>query len=146
MGREKKIIKYFSEVETTEEYDGYWYSVREALTIVILGSPRGPRNVSQIHQWAVSGRVSSFLREHFCINRIPCYYRLLCPLKLIKPASLNVCFITRAQAFASASDQDSRLTVSFDGKTIRSTERMDRYDKPPRILSAQPAELGITLG
>jgi hypothetical protein len=56
MGRERKTIEYFSEVETTEEYDGYWYSVGEALTIVIAGSLCGLRNVNQIRQWAISGR------------------------------------------------------------------------------------------
>ena len=38
------------------------------------------------------------------------------------------------------------LTLSFDGKTIRSTAKMDSYDSPLHIISAQLAELGITLG
>jgi len=38
------------------------------------------------------------------------------------------------------------LTLSFDGKTIRSTGKMDKYAKPLHIISAQLAELGITLG
>ena len=32
------ITEYFEEVEITREYDGYYYSVSEAITIVILGS------------------------------------------------------------------------------------------------------------
>ena len=32
------ITEYFEEVEITKEYDGYYYSVSEAITIVILGS------------------------------------------------------------------------------------------------------------
>jgi predicted transposase YbfD/YdcC len=38
------------------------------------------------------------------------------------------------------------LTISFDGKTIRSTGKMDSYDSPLHIISAQLSELGITIG
>jgi hypothetical protein len=39
-----------------------------------------------------------------------------------------------------------RYTISFDGKTIRSTEKMDSYARPMQIISAHAAELGITIG
>ncbi|MDR0454112.1 MAG: transposase family protein [Deferribacteraceae bacterium] len=61
---------------------------------MILGTFCGLRNVSQIHQWASNdGSVSGFLSEYFNIHNIPCYYWLLCLLKLIDPKSLNRCFI-----------------------------------------------------
>jgi len=145
MGREKiRIREYFSEVETTREHNGYFCSVGEALTIVILGSICGLRNTNQIHQWASSRRVSEFLSEHFQINAIPCYYWLLCLLKLIKPGSLNRCFMQWAQSLSPGGVKG--LTISFDGKTIRSTGKMDRYDSPLHILSAHLADLGITIG
>ena len=50
------ITEYFEEVEITKEYDGYYYSISEAITIVILGSICGLKNISQIHQWAESDR------------------------------------------------------------------------------------------
>jgi len=57
MGREKiKIWEYFSEIETTKEHKGYFCSVGEALTIIMLGSICGLRTVNQIHQWAASHR------------------------------------------------------------------------------------------
>jgi len=46
-----KVTEHFTGVETTEEHNGYFCSVGEALTIVILGSICGLRNISQIHQW-----------------------------------------------------------------------------------------------
>jgi predicted transposase YbfD/YdcC len=143
-GDKKKIWEYFSEVETTKEHNGYFCSVGEALTIVILGSICGLRNTNKIHQWASSQRVREFLSSHFCINTIPCYYWLLCLLKLIKPCSLNDCFIRWAQSFIP--DGVEGRTVSFDGKTIRSTVKMDSYDSPLHIISAHLAELGITIG
>ena len=145
MGREKiKIWEYFSEVETTREHNGYFCSVGEALTIVILGSICSLRNTNQIHQWASSQRVSEFLSKHFQINTIPCYYWLLCLLKLIKPGSLNRCFMKWSQSLKGGEVEG--LTISFDGKTIRSTGKMASYDKPLHILSAHLAELGITIG
>lgn len=45
-GMEKKRMKeYFEELETEEKYDGYYYSVAEAIIIVILGSICGLHNV-----------------------------------------------------------------------------------------------------
>ena len=79
------------EVESEREYEGYYYSLGEALTIVVLGSLCGLKNVSQIHQWAESERTREWLKEKFAIERIPCYYWLLSLLKMVKPESLNQC-------------------------------------------------------
>ena len=138
------IKAYFDDVETTEEHNGYLYSVGEALTIVILGSLCGLRNVSQIQQWAKNDRVSTFLRDHFGIANIPCYYWLTCLMRLIKPKSLNRCFINWVQSFLP--DGKKGLTISFDGKTICSTEKMAQYTSPLHIVSAHIANLGITYG
>ena len=83
MDKTIKIMEFFADVETTKEHNGYFCSVVEALTIVILGSFCGLRNVNQIHQWASNPRVSEFLVKNFSIERIPCYYWLLCLLKMI---------------------------------------------------------------
>jgi hypothetical protein len=138
----KDLLDSFSGIETSEEHNGYFFSVGEALTIVILGSLCGLRNVSQIHQWASNKRVSDCLMRNLGITRIPCYYWMLCLLKMIKPESFNRCFINWVQSFL----PDRALTISFDGKTIRSTEKMDKYESPLHIVSAQIADLGITFG
>ncbi len=136
------IKEYFSDVETEEEYDGYYYSTADAITIAILGSICGLKNVSQIHQWAASGRVSGFLREKFAIERVPCYYWLLCLLKMVKPESLSRCFTEWVRSFMPA--DKTGLTVALDGKTICSTAKMARYENPLHIISAQLSELGMT--
>lgn len=143
MDKITKMQEYFSEVETIKEHNGYFCSVGEALTVVILGSLCGLRNVNQIHQWAVSSKVREFLSVKFGIKNIPCYYWLLCLLKIIKPTSLNKCLVKWVQSFLP--DGVKGLTLSFDGKTIRSTAKMSKYEKPIHIISAHIAELGITL-
>ena len=136
------ITEYFEDVETTREYNGYFCSVAEAITIVILGSICGLKNISQIHQWAASDRVNEFLREKFRIENIPCYYWLLCLLKLIKPDSLNECFSKWVSSILPKNRES--FTISLDGKTIRSTGKMKSYENPLHIVSAQISELGIT--
>ena len=86
-----KLIEFFEELETTKEYDGYFCSVAETMTII--GSICGLKNVSQIHQWAANEKIKKFLKEKFQIKRVPCYYWLLCLIKLVKLESLNKCFI-----------------------------------------------------
>lgn len=69
-----KIKEFFEELETTKEYHGYFYSVADAVTIIILGSICGLKNVSQIHQWAENEKIKKFLKEEFQIKEVPCYY------------------------------------------------------------------------
>lgn len=141
MGKQK-IVEYFEEVEASREYSGYFCSIPEAISIVVLGSMCGLRNISQIHQWAESDKVSEFLKEEFGIEHIPCYYWLLSLLKLIKPESLNKCLMKWAESILPK--ERKGLTISLDGKTVRSTCKMESYDSPLHIISAQISELGIT--
>ena len=131
-------------MKTVRAYKGYFCSVGEALTIVILGSLCGLRTVSQIHQWASSERIREFLEKHFQVRKVPCYYWLLCLLKIVEPKSLNECFSKWVQSFLPEGVKN--FTVSFDGKTIRATCKMEKYKNPLHIVSAQIAELGITFG
>jgi predicted transposase YbfD/YdcC len=87
---------------------------------------------------------SIFLCEHFGITDIPCYYWFLCLLKMVKPASLTECFTRWVQSMVV--DGVGGLTLSFDGKTIRSTAKMKKYESPLHIVSAHIADMGITLG
>ena len=144
MGKKYELPEYFEEVETKEEHKGYFCSVKEALTIVILGSFCGLRNVMQIHQWAENDRVKAFLLERYGIKRVPCYYWLTCLLKLIVPESFNRCFIKWVSSLLPKGVEG--YTLSLDGKTIRSTGKMSKYDSPLHIVSAHIAELGITFG
>lgn len=137
------ITEYYEGIETIEEYDGYFCSIAEAITIVILGSMCGLKNVSQIHQWSSNDRVSEFLKEEFGINHVPCYYWLLCLLKIIKTESLNKCFANWVYSFMP--EKSEALTISFDGKTVRSTTGMKKYNRPLHIISAHISELGLTL-
>lgn len=137
------ITEYFEDIETKEEYDGYFCRIPEIITIVILGSICGLKNVRQIHQWASNDRISEFLKEKFEINHVPCYYWILCMLKMIKTETLNQCFANWVYSFMPENAEN--LTISLDGKTICSTNRIEKIESPLHIISAQISELGLTL-
>ena len=139
----RTLTDFFEEVETEEAYSGYFCSIAETISIIVLGSLCGLKNVSQIHQWASSDRVKEFLKEKFEINHIPCYYWLLVLLKMVKTDTLSRCLTRWAAQFMPA--DRSQMTISVDGKTIRSTTGMKNMDSPVHIISAQISELGITL-
>ena len=139
----RTLTDFFEEVETTEEYNGYFCSIAEAISIVVLGSLCGFKNVSQIHQWAENERVKEFLKEKFGIKHIPYYYWLLVLLKMVKTDTLNKCLMKWAAQYLP--DDRGETTISVDGKTIRSTLGMKNMSSPLHIISAQICELGITL-
>lgn len=112
------MIDSFDHVETGKEHTGYCYNVGETITIIILGAFCGLRNVSQIHQWANHEHTVDVSRDKFGISKIPCYYWMLCLLKIIKPESLNQSFV---QWIESILDSKEGLTFSPNGKAIRST-------------------------
>ncbi len=139
----KTLIDYFEDLETTREYDGYFCSVADAITIVILGSICGLKNVSQIHQWATNEKIKKFLKEKFQIEKVPCYYWLLCLLKIVKPDSLNKCFVRWVES--QIPDKSKEYTVAVDGKTIRSTTKMSGCGNILHIISVYISELGMML-
>jgi len=140
--KNKNIKEYFAEVETIEEYNGYFFSVGAAITISILGTFCGLRNMKQIHQWASNDKIQKFLSEKFGIENIVCYSWYTQVLGLIKPESFNECFTK----WVMSSLKISGCTLSFDGKTVCSTAKMNAYKNPLHIVSAQIAQHGITLG
>jgi len=139
-----KILGYFSRAETTREYNGYFCSVGRVLCIVIIGSICGLRSVKQISNWSVHEKTRKFMAENFAIHTIPSYVQLLNVLKIIKPKSLNECFMNWTQSLIPQTIKG--LTVAIDGKTIRSVGKMKCHDESLHIVSAHVAELGITIG
>ena len=150
----EELIDALDELETEVEYDGYFCSIKDAVIIVTLGSMCELKSVMRIHSWATTKTVSKFLAESFGITRIPCYGRLPELPALIKSDSLNCCMMKFVASLCpeliaefekeqekQAAKKKSPVTVSLDGKTIRSTAKMSKYDSPLHIVSAYASEL-----
>lgn len=142
--KHEMLLDFLEEVETTESYDGYKFSIGQAITITVLGSMCGLKSVRQIHQWAESDSARKLMKEKFAIEHIPCYYWLLSLLKMVKTDSLSECLSKWAASYLP--EDRSGLTLALDGKTVRSTDKMKKYESPLHIISAQLSELGMTLG
>jgi predicted transposase YbfD/YdcC len=140
----EEIYGYFEEVETVKDYYGYFYDLTETIIITILGTFCGLKSLKQIQKWADDERTGGFLKEYCGITEIPCYSWFTQILGIIDPESFNDCFIKWALNLVGG--QTKNNTISFDGKTVRSTGKMKNYTKPLHIVSGQLAEFGITLG
>ena len=79
--KSNRITECFEEVELYEAYDGYFCSVADVITIVILVNIYGLKNVKQIHQWAASDRVSEFFKEELGIGHVPCFEEDWCRIE-----------------------------------------------------------------
>ena len=151
----EELMDALEGLETEREYDGYFCSVKDAVVILVLGSLCDLRNARRIHEWAATGHVREFLRKEFGIERIPCYWWLLSLLAIVRPDSLNRCMarwvseIAPGLADKIGEEEEGRkcgpLMLAFDGKEIRSTERMAAYEEPLHIVSAHIGELKMTL-
>ena len=138
------LRRQFGDVSTTQPHNGYYYRVKDALMIAILGNLCGLSDMKDIHQWSSSPRVREFLRENFEMYYFPCYSWFTLLMRLVDSEWLNRQFTDLWQQILP--EDRSGTTVSVDGKTIRSTEAMGEYELPMHIVSAQIAELGITIG
>lgn len=138
------IAGYFEEVNATEAYKGYWYKISDVLAIAILGCLCGLRNMIMIHDWAKSEQMMEFLLRHLKIRKIPCYSQFTNILGIIEPKSFNSAFIKWVTEGLNASAKGN--TIAIDGKTVRSTDKISKFDAPLHIVSAYISELGITFG
>jgi predicted transposase YbfD/YdcC len=137
------IEEYFGDVEVETSYNGYFYSVSDAIGIAILGTFCGLVNMKKIVLWAKSERIRAFLKDQFSIYEVPCYSWFTQILGNVKPESFNECFVKWIMALLG---DISGGTLSFDGKTVCSTAKMKNYKNPLHIVNAQLAEFGITIG
>lgn len=138
------IPGYFEEVDTTEEYNGYWYQVKDIIAISVLGCLCGLRNMIMIHDWAKSEPMREFFLKELKIRKIPCYSQFTNILGIIDPKSFNTAFTEWVSEGLNASVDGN--TIAIDGKTVRSTDKMSQYDHPLHIVSAYISELGMTFG
>ena len=99
--------------KTTEAYEGYFYSVSDAIKIMIIGLLCSQKTMKEIHEWATSKSVSKMLKEHFGIGRIPCYSQFTNIVGLIDSEELNKTFM---EFFHKIVESVIGKTIAFDEK------------------------------
>lgn len=138
----EKLTLYLSKVGTTKTYKGYWFKVYDCLVILVCGCLCGFGNLKQIHRYAKNRVTKDMLRKVFNIRKIPSYVQLRNILCIIDSSQLEQAF--RAWVQWIVFDLEGK-TVSFDGKTIKTTCNMKQYEQPIHIVSAHVSEVGITI-
>jgi trans-aconitate methyltransferase len=88
----KKLQEMAEEIETKKPYNGYFYSVANVVTILVVGLLCNLRSSQAICQWASSENVRPVLREYFGMTKIPCYAQFMNILGNIKADSLDKIF------------------------------------------------------
>ena len=139
-----KLQEMAAEIETHEPYEGYFYSVADIVTILVVGLLCRMRTAHEIYQWPHSKSVSSVFRESFGMRKLPCYAQFMNILGNIKADSLDRIFIDWCKWLVKNRLKDK--TIAIDGKTIKSTDAMDAFESPLHIVSAYVAEFGLTIG
>ena len=116
------LQKMMKEAEKGAAHDGYWYSISEALIIMVCGMLCSLQTIDDIHEWSQASPVQAFLREKFWIEKIPCRAQFYNILACVDAEKFNKSFIKWMQGVLHGGL--SGKTVAIDGKTICSTGKL----------------------
>jgi len=138
------LQKMMREAEKGAAHDGYWYSISEALIIMVCGMLCSLQTIDDIHEWSQAAPVQNFLRERFWIEKIPCRAQFYNILACVDAEKFNKSFIKWMQGILH--DGLSGKTVAIDGKTICSTGKLTKDGSALHIASAIVSEYGLVIG
>jgi predicted transposase YbfD/YdcC len=140
----KELRKSMEEVENESEHKGYWYRIRDILTILICGMLSSLQTIDDIHEWSISEPTRKLLRKRFKIEKVPCRAQFYNIIGYVKPEKFNEVFIKWVQAVL-CSDKSGK-TVAVDGKSICSTDKLTADGNLLHIASAVVSECGLVIG
>jgi len=138
------LQKMMKEAEKGAAHDGYWYSISEALIIMVCGMLCSLQTIDDIHEWSQAAPVQAFLKERFWIEKIPCRAQFYNILGCVDAEKFNRAFIKWMQGVLHG--DLSGKTVAIDGKTICSTDKLTEDGSALHIASAIVSEYGLVIG
>jgi predicted transposase YbfD/YdcC len=131
-------------VDTISGHDGYWYSVKDVLIILIMGVLCKQQKIVDIHAWANSAPTRNFLNKEFGINKIMSMAQIYNIMRVVNIEEFKLSFIRWMQGVLGVALPGK--TVSLDGKTICSTDKLTKNGSILNIVSAYVSELKLTIG
>jgi len=144
MGILSSLHEAMKELEKESCHEGYWYSINEALIIMLCGLLCQQKTISEIHEWTEAGPTQSFFADEFGIKRIPCRAQFYNILGCINAERFNYHFTKWVQHLLPASLAGK--TIAIDGKTICSTDKLTDDGNVLHIASAIVSEYGLVIG
>jgi predicted transposase YbfD/YdcC len=139
-----ELQKAMEEVEKESEHKGYWYRIRDILTILICGMVCSLQTIDDIHEWSKSEPTRKLLLKRFKIEKVPCRAQFYNILGYVKPEKFNESFIKWVQTVLCPSKKGK--TVAIDGKSICSTDKLTSDGNLLHIASAVVSEHGLVIG
>jgi predicted transposase YbfD/YdcC len=131
-------------LEQESSHEGYWYSIHEALIILLCGLLCQQKTVSEIHEWTEAQPTRLFFADEFGITRIPCRAQFYNILGYVNAERFNYHFTKWVQGLLPGNL--SGKTVAIDGKTICSTDKLTEDGSVLHIASAIVSEYGLVIG
>jgi predicted transposase YbfD/YdcC len=140
----KKLQEKMKGLENSEVHDGYWYSISDALLIMICGLLCRQQKIDDIHDWAKSAPTREFLLEQFGIERIFSRAQFYNLLAVIDAEAFKLALAEWMQYILSGGVKGK--TVSIDGKTVCGTDKLTKGGSALHIASAIVSELKLVIG
>ena len=132
------------EVDGASGHNGYWFSVCDALTIIVCGMLCGLQTVSDVHEWSKAAPVQKLLSAEFGMERFPCRAQFYNILACVNIEKFNETFVQWMQKVIYGGVVGK--TIAIDGKTICSTDKLRKDGSALHIASAIVSELGLVIG
>ena len=139
-----ELQKAMEEVESESEHKGYWYRIRDVLTIMICGMLCSLQTIDDIHEWSKSSPTRKLLKKKFKIEKVPCRAQFYNILRYVNPEKFNESFIKWAKNVLCVTRAGK--TIAIDGKSICSTDKLTPAGSLLHIASAIVSEYGLVIG
>jgi len=130
-------------VDDTSGHNGYWYSVSDALIMLVTGMLCGLQTVMDIHDWSRSKPARQFLMEQFGMKEIMCKSQFYNILAIVNVEEFKRCFVNWMQGVLGCAVKGK--TVAIDGKVVCGTDKLTKDGSILNIVSAYVAELKLTI-
>ncbi len=143
-----ELEEFLEELSEASEHNGYLYSVKDILTIMICGLLCGLPTVKSIKQWSEVPRNKDFLTRYFGITKIPCVAQIYNILRTVNAPFFEECFINWMKLLIKKNvvGDVKGKTIAFDGKAIRSTGKVPESTSIMHIASAVISDSQLVLG
>lgn len=132
------------EVEKNSKHNGYFYKISHVLMITVLGLCCGLQNIEDIYEWTKVTRVKEFFRKRFGMEKMPSRAHFYNLLSYVNHDVFNVAFAKWIQKIFFGDFKG--LTITFDGKSIRSTTKLSKDSSTLHIVTGMIAETGMIIG
>ena len=136
----EKFESYFSIIEDTRCQCDITYKLTDILILVICAVLCNMTTLSDIVDFGYERL--EFLNKHFNIDKIPSKSTISKVLSIIDAEYISFCVVDLMKDLYGMTGE----VIAIDGKVIRSTEKMKKFNKSLHIMTAYMTENGISIG